>query len=210
MLIEADDCRTTKGPYSGFLTNGTHMINSEFDMIRSGELSLHLISSSNVEEVRAILRGTPGTEDMQRELETSYLPRFDDDGRRTKYGFYSTLNDQPAGMCLLGISSWKNLRGYTGADTFPHMRGKGVAPDSKPHLFYLAFEVLGLNRVETGCLVSNEASRRSIEKTAGFQFEGTLREFGRNADGEFEDEFRWAILRSDWDRLYDKGLFEVV
>ena len=171
-----------------------HDMNREFAVIRSGELSLRLITRSNQEEIRTALKNIEGTEA----------------GNRTKYGFFTTHCSEPAGMCLLGISSWAHLRGYTGADTIPHMRGMGVAPDSKPHLFYLAFEILGLNRVETGCLVSNEASRRSIEKTAGFRYEGTLRKFARNEQGEFEDEYRWAILRTDWERLYDKSLFEVI
>jgi len=77
-------------------------------------------------------------------------------------------------------------------------------------LLYLAFEILGLNRIETGCLVSNLASKRSIEKTAGFQLEGVLREYGLNYRGEFEDEYRYAILRRDWLKLYDKARVEVI
>ena len=81
---------------------------------------------------------------------------------------------------------------------------------SKPLLFYLAFEILNLNRVETGCLVSNTSSKRSIEKTKGFILEGTLREFGRNVDGHFEDELRYGILKSDWELLYDKSSINVI
>ncbi len=90
------------------------------------------------------------------------------------------------------------------------MCGKGVAPRSKPHLFYLAFEILGLNRIETGCFVSNIASKKSIEKTAGFEFEGTTRQSGLNDNGEFEDEYRYAILRQDWVKLYDKTRIDVI
>ena len=86
----------------------------------------------------------------------------------------------------------------------------GVAPRSKPHLFYIAFEILGLNRVETGCFVSNLASKKSIEKTAGFQFEGIKRESGLNENGQFEDELFYGILRRDWLELYDKTRIEVV
>ena len=110
----------------------------------------------------------------------------------------------------MGVSSFKHKRGYTGADTLPEMRGKSVAPGSKPHLFYLGFEILGLNRIETGCFVSNTASQRSIEKTLGFQFEGTLREYALNVQSEFEGERRYAILRKDWQKLYDKNLIEIV
>lgn len=79
-----------------------------------------------------------------------------------------------------------------------------------PHLFYPAFELLGLNRVETGCLVSNTASKRSTEKTAGFQFEGVARESGLNGQGEFEDQYLYAILRRDWFRLYDASQVKVL
>ncbi|WP_245327382.1 GNAT family N-acetyltransferase [Hymenobacter fodinae] len=90
------------------------------------------------------------------------------------------------------------------------MRGRGVTPRSKPHLFYLAFELLGLNRVATGCRVSDLSSKRSIEKTRGFQFEGLMRESGLNDAGEFEDELLYAILRRDWLQLYDKQHVTVV
>lgn len=156
-----------------------------------------------------MFRGFPDSDYMLKELEKSYAPAFEG-GVRTKYGFYSILENQLAGLSLLGMSSWKDRRGYTGADTLLHMRGKGVAPRSKPHLFYLAFEVLELNRVETGCYVSNIASKRSIEKTAGFYLEGVLLEYGINPQGEFEDEYRYAILRRDWLKLYDKSRVEVI
>jgi hypothetical protein len=41
-------------------------------------------------------------------------------------------------------------------------------------------------------------------------FEGTLRQYARNAQGEFEDERRYAILRQDWLRSYDRSTIEVV
>src|ERR1700730_6172924 len=105
------------------------------------------------------------------------------------------LGNDLAGLSLLGISSWEHRRGYTGADTLMHMRGRGVAPGSKPDLFYLGFVVLELNRIETDCSPSNVASRRSIEKTTGFVFEGILRENVRTPSGTFEDDLRYAILR---------------
>ena len=113
-------------------------------------------------------------------------------------------------MSLLGIDSFKEKKGYTGADTFLHMRGKGVAPRSKPHLFYFGFELLGLHRLATGCLISNHASKRSIEKTPGFIFEGVSRESGINDEGEFEDEYLYAILRKDWLTLYDNTKIKII
>jgi RimJ/RimL family protein N-acetyltransferase len=180
-----------------------------FKALHSDSLTLHLINAENLTAVCNLFGGVPNSAELLAQLTGSYAPRFSD-GVRTKYGFYITLNEELAGVTLLGISSWRDSRGYTGADVLPQMRGRGIAPRTKPHLFYLAFELLGLNRVETGCFVSNLSSKRSIEKTAGFRLEGVLREYGVNARGEFEDEYRYAILRRDWLRLYDKSQVEVI
>jgi ribosomal-protein-serine acetyltransferase len=180
-----------------------------FRALRADSITLYLINEENLADVRSMFQGFPDSDYMLKELEKSYVPRFTE-GVRTKYGFYAVFENELAGLSLLGISSWKDRRGYTGADTLLHRRGRGVAPRSKPHLFYLAFEILGLNRVETGCFVSNLASKRSIEKTAGFQLEGVLREHGLNPQGEFEDECRYAILRRDWLKLYDRSQVEVI
>ena len=173
-------------------------------------IELILINEENTPKVRRMFEGFPDSDYMLSEINESYLPEFDEAGRRTKYGFYSLLNGELAGLSLLGIDDWKQSRGYTGADTLAHMRRRGVAPRSKPHLFYLAFEILELNRLETGCFVSNLASKKSIEKTAGFQFEGIKRESGLNEQGQFEDELFYGILRRDWLELYDKTRIEVV
>ncbi len=178
--------------------------------LRSGNIILHLINPDNFPEVRKMFTGFPDSDYMLKELDQSYIPQYDLAGRRTVYGFYARLDDQLAGASLLGISDWDNLLGFTGADTFVHVRGRGVAPGSKPHLFYLGFYLLGLNRIETGCFVSNTASRRSIEKTPGFVYEGTLRKFQRNDAGEFEDELRYSILRTDWETLYDPHEIDVI
>ena len=181
-----------------------------FKGLRSGDLTLHLIEKSDQAYLSNLLRKYEESAYFLDELEKSYLPRFDDSGRRTKYGFYIMLAGELAGLCLLGISNWEHRRGYTGADILPHMRGRNIAPMSKPLLFYLAFEILDLNRVETGCLASNASSRKSIEKTKGMQYEGTLREYNRKADGRYEDDLRYAILRRDWLELYDKSVIEVI
>lgn len=180
-----------------------------FKALSSDSITLHLIDEDNLADVCSMFQGFPDSGYMLKELEESYLPEFEE-GSRVKYGFYSTLEGKLAGLSLLGVSSREGRRGYTGADTLSHMRGRGVAPRSKPHLFYLAFEILGLNRVETGCYVSNASSKRSIEKTAGFELEGVMREYGLNPRGEFEDEYRYAILRRDWLKLYDKSRVELI
>lgn len=180
-----------------------------FKAIYSDSITLHLITEENLDEVCRMFYGFPDSADMLEELNESYLPEYED-GKRMRYGFYAMLENDLAGLSLLDVDDWQTLTGSTGADILLHMRGKGVAPRSKPHLFYLAFEILGLNRIETGCFVSNLASKKSIEKTAGFQFEGTMRQSGLNDYGKLEDEHLYAILRQDWVKYYDKTRVEMI
>jgi RimJ/RimL family protein N-acetyltransferase len=180
-----------------------------FKALYSDGITLHLINEDNLAEVYDRFQGFPDSREMLEEMFRSYLPRYER-GSRTNFGFYSLLGTELAGMTLLSVDSWEERAGSTGADIFQHMRGRSVTPRSKPHLFYLAFELLGLNRVATGMRVSNLSSKRSIEKTRGFQFEGIMRESGINDAGEFEDEYLYAILRRDWLELYDKSLVTVI
>lgn len=180
-----------------------------FKAIYSDSITLSFITDENFSEVRSMFKGFPDSGYMLAEFDESYLPKVEN-GKSVRYSFYVMLENELAGLTLLDVNSWETLTGSTGADILMQMRGKGVAPRSKPHLFYLAFEILGLNRVETGCFVSNIASKNSIEKTAGFQFEGTTRQSGLNDSGELEDEYRYAILRQDWLSLYDKARIQVI
>lgn len=180
-----------------------------FTALSADGITLHLIDERNLPEVVELFQGFPDSREMLAELFRHYLPGYAN-GRRTNFGFYSMLGSELAGMTLLTVDGWEERTASTGADVFQHMRGRGVTPRSKPHLFYLAFELLELNRVATGCRVSNLASKRSLEKTAGLQLEGIMRESGVDDQGRFEDEYLYAILRSDWLRHYDKSLVSVL
>ena len=180
-----------------------------FKALYSDTITLHLITDNNLSQVYDLFQGFPDSKPMLEEMFQHYIPKYEK-GRQVNYGFYAMLADQLAGMSLLSIDSWQERSGSTGADVFEHMRGRGVTPRSKAHLFYVAFELLELNRVATGCLISNQSSKRSIEKTVGFQFEGISRESGINEQGEFEDEYIFAILRRDWLKLYDKSQVRVI
>jgi len=98
--------------------------------LHSDSITLFLINENNVDDVRSMFHGFSDSEEMLRELDEHYLPEYEK-GERVKFGFYTLLENELAGM-----SSFKEKKGYTGADTFRHMRGKGVAPRSKPHLFF--------------------------------------------------------------------------
>ncbi|WP_231403166.1 hypothetical protein [Hymenobacter guriensis] len=58
--------------------------------------------------------------------------------------------------------------------------------------------------------MSNRSSKRSLEKTPGRQLEGIMRKSGVNDQGEFEDEYLYAIRRRDWPQRYNKTLVTVL
>lgn len=181
-----------------------------FGAIRVGRVVAYLITNENADFMRSLLRAQPEIDEVLAEFEACYLPRFDTEGRQNRFGFLATLDGIPAGLSMLVVECWENARGYTGADAIPHMRGKGVTPGTKPHLYYLGFELLGLNRIYTGTTASNHSSRRSMEKTPGLVLEGVKREYSRNAQGAFEDEYLYAILKGDWLSLYDRGQVDLL
>lgn len=93
--------------------------------------------------------------------------------------------------------------------------GRGITPRSKPHLFYLAFELLGLNRVATGCLISNESSKRSIEKRLVFNLKASRANQGLMSGVNLSrtaetDEYLYAILKRDWLKLHDASQIQEV
>lgn len=181
-----------------------------FRALRVGGLVLRLIETEMLPELLAAIAPHPDADELEYEIRHSYLPEYDTAGRRTKYGFAAERDGLLVGFSLLGVGDWDDALGYTGADTVAAYRGQGIAPASKPALFRLGFEMLGLHRIETGCAVSNAPSRRSIEKTPGFVYEGIQRQRERRDDGTFEDVHFYAILRSDWERLYDPADVEII
>lgn len=66
--------------------------------------------------------------------------------------------------------------------TLPNARRQGVASLATVGLSRWAFQALGLHRLELLHSICNEASCR-VANSAGFQLEGTLREFLLHADG---------------------------
>ena len=173
-----------------------------FSALEAPDIRLIRITEDNYADLQARLSGCVDSEAMVSSDYPRYHPQYATDGRQRRFGFLVETFGGAAGLVMLSIQNWIDARGHTSTDILPGMRGRGIAPKTKPLLFYLGFELLGLNRIETGCFVSNQASRRSIEKTPGFRLEGILREYGRNEQGAFEDEYRYAILRSEWRSLY--------
>ena len=107
-------------------------------------------------------------------------------------------NDQCVGEAVL--NAWSpadrscNYRILIG----PEGRGCGFGSEATSLVIDYAFENTNLNRICLDVLAFNPRARRAYEK-AGFVYEGTSREAFR-FDGEYIDDVRMAILRSDWER----------
>ena len=94
--------------------------------------------------------------------------------------------------------------GLATATAKAHLRRIAVATPGAGAGTYLMEAVLDwlyvntdTNRVDLDVYVENDRARRSYEK-AGFQVEGRLRDFHRNADGTYRDMWLMSILRRDW------------
>ena len=177
-------------------------MDTKFSALETPDIRLVRVTDDNQADLRAHLARCVDSGAIVASDYPRYRPQYNADGSQRRFGFLVETSEGTAGLVMLSIQNWIDARGHTSSDILPSMRGRGIAPKTKPLLFYLGFELLGLNRIETGCFVSNRASRRSIEKTPGFRLEGVLREYGRNEQGVFEDEYRYAILRSEWQSLY--------
>lgn len=77
-------------------------------------------------------------------------------------------------------------------------QGRGLATQATASLVDLAFEELGLNRVELRIAVDNARSRRVAERL-GFALEGILREAERVGDGH-RDHALYATVAAAWRR----------
>jgi len=100
------------------------------------------------------------------------------------------------GACSLIEVSWEHMHAelvyYIGQEFW----GKGYMTEAARRTIQFGFEELGLERISVGCFARNKASARIIEKL-GFQSEGVARHAYRK-DGEFLDELRFGMIRSDY------------
>ncbi|MFC7374753.1 MULTISPECIES: GNAT family N-acetyltransferase [unclassified Brachybacterium] len=75
----------------------------------------------------------------------------------------------------------------------PAIQGQGLGTEFAAALLDLAFEGLGLRRVEAGCFAANLASRRVMEKI-GMRCEGVFIEESLHRSGRWLDGMSWAML----------------
>ena len=84
--------------------------------------------------------------------------------------------------------------GYT---LHPDYWGRGYVPEAARDLIDLAFEKLGLHKIELSCFGYNVQSRRVAEKL-GFTLEARIRD-RKDAQGNRCDDLRYGLLKSEWE-----------
>ena len=75
-------------------------------------------------------------------------------------------------------------------------QGKGYATEACKAVIRYGFDHIGLHKVQICCRTDNHKSRKVIEK-CGFTYEGTLRDYFKMNESEFEGRMYYSILRDE-------------
>ncbi|MBD5098019.1 MAG: GNAT family N-acetyltransferase [Clostridiales bacterium] len=108
---------------------------------------------------------------------------------------------------LSDIDHWNKkifLSGYTISSEFT---GKGYATEGAKLTIQYAFEELGMNRIEGRFLDDNIASQRVGDKL-GYVRDGVLRDYVFK-NGRYHDVIFSSILRSDYEKLKEQGIYPI-
>jgi len=73
--------------------------------------------------------------------------------------------------------------------------GKGIMTEALQRVIQFGFEEVGFNRIQAIHNIKNPASGRVMQK-AGMQFEGIMKSYMLDNDGEVADHALYGIVRS--------------
>lgn len=90
--------------------------------------------------------------------------------------------------------------GSIGWSLAPVYRGHGIATEAARALLWFLFGHLGVHRVHARTGSANASSWRLMERL-GMRREAHFRESHTNLAGQWDDEFVYAILKTEWDSL---------
>jgi RimJ/RimL family protein N-acetyltransferase len=102
------------------------------------------------------------------------------------------------GFCGIIKSSKKYAKAELWMKFYPKFWNKGYATETIQTLLKACFEEHQLHRVEAGCAVENQASKRVLEK-CGFVVEGIQRKNLPLKSG-WSDNYEFGILEEDWNK----------
>ena len=101
------------------------------------------------------------------------------------------------------VAGFALLQGFGDSDRKLHLKriavrepGEGLGSVLLESLLDHLFATTETNRVDLDVFLGNDRARRAYEK-AGFEVEGVLRDYHRNADGSFSSMWLMSVLRRD-------------
>jgi len=138
-------------------------------------------------------------DDLTRGAFRRRLKRYADDQRNDlAYSFFIFRKEDEA---LVGGLTIANVRrGVAQAGSLGYWMGqpfarRGYMSAAVKAIAPFAFGALGLHRLEAGCIPTNRASSRLLEK-CGFKYEGHARQY-LCINGQWQDHLLYARLRDD-------------
>ena len=137
--------------------------------------------------------------DESRDLVDYWISR-QGDSPRTDYTFAIDLDGRFIGLCGIELgfgTETDDLRaGFVGYRIYPSEWRRGYATEALKAVLAFGFETLALHRIHSGCVVTNQASARVLEK-AGLKREGVTRS-SFPIDDAWYDYAIYGILQSEW------------
>jgi len=115
----------------------------------------------------------------------------------TGYGFGVFVGDRLVGeLTLSSVQRGPFQSAYIGYWIDEAVAGRGFTPEAVVVALRLAFEDLGLHRIEISIIPRNDRSKRVVEKLA-IRHEGIAKRF-LQINGVWEDHSRFAITTEEW------------
>ncbi len=113
------------------------------------------------------------------------------------WGLWEKSSGEYVGEVYLANPDWNVPCIEVGYFTAQHQGGKGYASEACREACRIAFERLGMRRVELQCAADNEKSAR-VAQRCGFTLEGRLRERTHKKEGPPVDRLWFGLLQGEW------------
>ncbi|MCA9878236.1 MAG: GNAT family N-acetyltransferase [Thermomicrobiales bacterium] len=117
-----------------------------------------------------------------------------------RYGVFSARDETLLGVVSLHDPDWTVRSFDLGYWLRSSAVGHGYAQEAVQLLTVVAFETLQAHRVAIRCDPRNVRSRR-VAEAVGYPFEGHLRNFALNPQGQMRDALIFAAIPADYERL---------
>ena len=116
--------------------------------------------------------------------------------RGDRFDWIILVHRQPAGWITLVVHSWEHGLAECGYSLSTAFQGRGHMQRALARLIHDLFTRTRLHRLEARTALANVASQKVLEKL-GFRREGLLRGYFQ-LDGEWVDNYLFALLKEDW------------